>query len=124
MKCYSALLAATALVCANTMPSVSSEATLPAGQSWGYWADSDPNVFGPTEWSKVFTTCGGKRQSPINIVTKSTTKKTTTPFTLTGSCAKYGVHQYYDAFKVETISGASALSANTIHDCYHSYFTN
>jgi len=36
---------------------------------WGY---RDPNELGPEEWSTKYPLCGGTKQSPINVVTKTT----------------------------------------------------
>ena len=36
--------------------------------------------FGPDVWSEIYPTCGGQRQSPINILTACTTYKEFQPF--------------------------------------------
>ncbi|GMF41697.1 unnamed protein product [Phytophthora lilii] len=65
MKFFAAAAALLA-TCTLTGTTVSAETT--GGAPWGY-KTNDATMAGPAQWADHYPTCGGSRQSPIDIIT-------------------------------------------------------
>uniref|UniRef100_H3GIU5 carbonic anhydrase n=1 Tax=Phytophthora ramorum TaxID=164328 RepID=H3GIU5_PHYRM len=101
---------ASALVgaCAITRNTVSAATT--GGVPWGY-KTNDATMAGPAQWADHYPTCGGSRQSPIDITT-TTGNVATRSLAFSGSCGDYNLTQSDESFKASIVGGSCAASAN------------
>ena len=69
---------------------------------WNY-ADNGPDV-----WSELYPTCGGQRQSPINILTACTTYRKISPFTFESG--------YYHQHNFSLLNNGHTIVATTTNE--------
>ncbi|KUF90291.1 hypothetical protein AM588_10002620 [Phytophthora nicotianae] len=81
-----------------------------AGAPWGY-KTNDATMAGPAQWADHYPTCGGSRQSPIDITT-TTGNAATRTLSFSGECASFNLTQTTDTFKASVAGGSCAASAN------------
>lgn len=80
-----------------------------AEAEWGYKTTDE--YYGPEEWSTHTATCGGDRQSPIDIsVTKSCDAVDELPLQFSGSCDNYEVHYTTESYKVMSVNGTCSVA--------------
>jgi carbonic anhydrase len=96
-----ALLTTACVVAAIALPA--SARASAATPNWSY-KTNDPTIAGPAKWGDVNPTCGGKRQSPINIDIVADADEEM-PIEFGGTCGQYNISQQYDALKVEVQGG-------------------
>lgn len=83
-------------------------------ETWGYHEDR-PSQPGPSKWATVAPACGGKSQSPINVVYHSNSvvnlwgTTDVAPIKLSGSCKGFNLKQLVDVFKWELTDATGAL---------------
>ncbi|KAF4146236.1 Eukaryotic-type carbonic anhydrase [Phytophthora infestans] len=94
--------------CALTEITVSAQTT---GAPWGY-KTNDPTMGGPAQWADHYPTCGGSRQSPIDITTTTGGSLATRSLAFSGECANFNLTQATDTFVASVVGGSCAASAN------------
>ncbi|KAI9988311.1 hypothetical protein PInf_021710 [Phytophthora infestans] len=67
---------------------------------------------GPAQWADHFPTCGGSRQSPIDITTTTGGNVATRSLKFSGECANFNLTQATDTFMASVVGGSCAASAN------------
>ncbi|DBA05404.1 TPA: hypothetical protein N0F65_007566, partial [Lagenidium giganteum] len=73
-----------------------------SGSRWGY-REHDPSITGPSQWTNVNASCGGRHQSPVDLPTSGPdvinlwNKTTTAPLRFFGDCDKFALHTLDDA---------------------------
>ncbi|POM72175.1 Carbonic anhydrase, partial [Phytophthora palmivora] len=77
---------------------------------WGY-KTNDATMVGPAQWAEHYPTCGGSRQSPIDITTTEG-NVTTRSLSFTGECANFNLTQTDETFKASVVGGSCSASAN------------
>ncbi|TYZ62075.1 hypothetical protein PybrP1_008062, partial [[Pythium] brassicae (nom. inval.)] len=81
-------------------------ASAATAETWGYHEDR-PSQPGPSKWVTVAPACGGKSQSPVNLVYHSNSvvnlwgTTDVAPIKLSGSCKGFNLKQLVDVFKWE-----------------------
>lgn len=93
-------------------------------KDWSYRPTSH-GIYGPNEWFKATgSSCGGSRQSPIDI-TQGPTQQTqhiqntmSSPLTFDGVCDNYNITQQYDAFKYEAIQSTCTVTLDNQNGSY------
>eukprot|EP00644_Phytophthora_capsici_P017309 jgi/Phyca11/125216/e_gw1.57.186.1 len=78
---------------------------------WGY-KTNDPTMAGPAQWAEHYPTCGGSRQSPIDITTTTGGDVATRSLAFTGECGNFNLTQTADTFKASVVGGSCSASAN------------
>eukprot|EP00644_Phytophthora_capsici_P017306 jgi/Phyca11/125171/e_gw1.57.182.1 len=100
----------TALVaCALSTASVAADGA--EGSAWGYKTDVE-NMASPEHWSEHYPTCGGSKQSPIDIEVCGGCNAETRSLTFSGECTEYNLTQSEESFKASVNGGSCAVSAN------------
>ncbi|GMF48972.1 unnamed protein product [Phytophthora fragariaefolia] len=98
--------AAAIAACALTATNVAAD-----GSSWGYKAN-DTSMAAPDKWAEHYPTCGGQRQSPIDLETSFGCISEKRSLTFNGSCADFNVSQSDESFTASVNGGSCAVSAN------------
>lgn len=101
----SALLAACALTATNVA------AAGAEGAPWGYKAN-DTTLASPEQWADHYETCGGSRQSPIDLETTAGCISEQRSLTFSGECSSFNVSQSEESFTASVDGGSCAVSAN------------
>ncbi|EGZ12677.1 hypothetical protein PHYSODRAFT_287008 [Phytophthora sojae] len=102
--------AAAIAACALTATSVNADGA--EGAKWGY-KPSDTSMAAPNQWAEHYPTCGGQRQSPIDIeTTELDNVSEKRSLTFSGSCADFDVSQSDESFTASVNGGSCAVSAN------------
>ncbi|RLN27285.1 hypothetical protein BBO99_00009813, partial [Phytophthora kernoviae] len=95
------LIATTSAViaaCAITATGVTAVGAAGAeGAPWGYKAN-DTSLAGPDQWADHYATCGGSKQSPIDIEVTSECISEKRPLAFSGECGSYNVSQSEESF--------------------------
>ncbi|KAE8883035.1 hypothetical protein PF005_g19967 [Phytophthora fragariae] len=100
----------TALVaCALSATSVTADGAEIA--VWGY-KHNDTSMASPEQWAEHYPTCGGSKQSPIDIEVSGDYNAETRSLTFSGECTHYNLTQSDEAFKAAVNGGSCAVSAN------------
>ncbi|KAG3146484.1 hypothetical protein PC128_g24010 [Phytophthora cactorum] len=100
----------TALVlCILSTASVAADGT--EGSAWGY-KRNDPSMASPEQWSEHYPTCGGSKQSPIDIEVSAGRNGEPRMLTFSGDCTDYNLTQSRESFKATVNSSSCAVSAN------------
>ncbi|KAE8882898.1 hypothetical protein PF005_g26718 [Phytophthora fragariae] len=81
------------------------------GAPWGY-KTNDTSMAAPDQWAEHYSTCGGQRQSPINIETTAGSNSEKRSLTFSGSCGDFNVAQSDESFMASVNGGSCAVSAN------------
>jgi carbonic anhydrase len=81
------------------------------GTPWGYKAN-DATRAAPDQWAEHYPTCGGQRQSPIDIATMASNATEKRSLAFSGSCADFNVSQSDESFTASVNGGSCAVSAN------------
>ncbi|KAG4035903.1 hypothetical protein PC123_g28529, partial [Phytophthora cactorum] len=98
---------AAAAIAACALTSTNVAAAGEEGAPWGYKAN-DTSMTAPDQWAQQYPTCGGQRQSPIDIETTVGCISEKRSLTFSGSCAEFNVSQS-DA---SVNGGSCAVTAN------------
>ncbi|KAG6942174.1 hypothetical protein JG687_00019215, partial [Phytophthora cactorum] len=69
---------------------------------------------GPAQWANHYPTCGGSRQSPIDITTTTGGNVATRSLTFSGECGNFNLTQTDETFKASVVGGSCAASANEV----------
>lgn len=101
MKCVAVAAFATAIF-ASVAPLVASDGA--EGHPWGY-RDNDEDFASPDQWYEYYPTCGGERQSPIDIVPSENNNPSGPPFYFDGECSDYQLSQTSEGYKVAVNGG-------------------
>ncbi|KAG7392545.1 hypothetical protein PHYPSEUDO_000233 [Phytophthora pseudosyringae] len=101
--------AAAIAACALTTTSVAAAGA--EGAPWGY-KTNDTVMAAPAQWAEHYPTCGGQRQSPIDIETKTGVISEKRSLTFSGSCAGFNVSQSDESFTASVKGGSCAVTAN------------
>ncbi|GMF80748.1 unnamed protein product [Phytophthora fragariaefolia] len=91
--------AAAIAACALTATNVAAD-----GSSWGYKAN-DTSMAAPDKWAEHYPTCGGQRQSPIDLETSLGCISEKRSLTFNGSCADFNVSQSDESFTASVNGG-------------------
>jgi hypothetical protein len=103
MKCFALFAAAAATALAA--PLVAADGA--EGHPWGYLT-TNASVATPSQWAEYYEACGGDRQSPIDISTKSCSSAASdSPLTFDGECSDYTLTQSHEAYKGSVVGGTS-----------------
>uniref|UniRef100_K3WJL8 Carbonic anhydrase n=1 Tax=Globisporangium ultimum (strain ATCC 200006 / CBS 805.95 / DAOM BR144) TaxID=431595 RepID=K3WJL8_GLOUD len=116
MKIFSLAVAFAGLLsAANAVSAVAADSVVAEGEkSYGY-KENDASMYGPSQWAAQYpTSCAGKRQSPINIASKTSLTKGSRkqPLQFAGSCSSYKMTQTEDSYKGTVQGGSCTLAAN------------
>eukprot|EP00644_Phytophthora_capsici_P017331 jgi/Phyca11/536566/estExt2_fgenesh1_pg.C_PHYCAscaffold_570016 len=106
MKSFAAVAIATCALAASTASAAGAD-----GAPWGY-KPNDPSMAAPNQWADHYPTCGGQRQSPINIKTKTGYISEKRSLTFSGACADFNVSQSDESFTASVNGGSCAVTAN------------
>jgi carbonic anhydrase len=112
MKCFA--FASALVACTIMTSSVAADGAESA--SWGY-KHNDSSMASPEQWSEHYPTCGGSKQSPINIEVSAGCNAETRSLTFSGECTDYNLTQSDESFKASVNGGASLnvlLAASTL----------
>ncbi|KAG3012489.1 hypothetical protein PC128_g26201 [Phytophthora cactorum] len=104
---------ASALIAACTLTHTTVFAATTGGTPWGY-KTNDPVMAGPAQWANHYPTCGGSRQSPIDITTTTGGNVATRSLTFSGECGNFNLTQTDETFKASVVGGSCAASANGV----------
>ncbi|KAG6584612.1 Carbonic anhydrase [Phytophthora cinnamomi] len=66
----------------------------------------------PEQWSEHYPTCGGSKQSPIDIEVSGGSNPEPRSLKFSGECTDYNLTQSDEAFKASVNGGSCAVSAN------------
>ncbi|KAG7376431.1 hypothetical protein PHYBOEH_001540 [Phytophthora boehmeriae] len=112
------LLATTSAViaaCAITATGVAAVGAVGAagadGTPWGYKAN-DTTLAAPDQWADHYPTCGGSRQSPIDIAVTAECTSEKRPLTFSGECGSYNISQSDESFTASVNGGSCSVSVN------------
>eukprot|EP00644_Phytophthora_capsici_P017333 jgi/Phyca11/553875/estExt2_Genewise1Plus.C_PHYCAscaffold_570078 len=106
MKSFAAAAIATCALAASTASAAGAD-----GAPWGY-KPNDPSMAAPNQWADHYPTCGGQRQSPIDIKTKTGYISEKRSLTFSGACADFNVSQSDESFTASVNGGSCAVTAN------------
>ncbi|ETI57634.1 hypothetical protein F443_00097 [Phytophthora nicotianae P1569] len=107
MKFIATTVAAAVATCALTV-----SADVATGPVWGYRAN-DSSMVHTDKWADSWPTCGGKRQSPIDIVTSAKTGKgKKLPLSFSGQCPQYNLTAPAEPLEVDVVGGNCAVAVN------------
>ncbi|POM70435.1 Carbonic anhydrase, partial [Phytophthora palmivora] len=106
MKFFAAVAIA---ACAFTATNVAAAGA--DGTAWGY-KTNDTSMAGPDQWAEHYPTCGGQRQSPIDIESTAGCISEKRSLTFSGSCADFNVSQSDESFTASVDGGSCAVTAN------------
>ncbi|KAL4156186.1 hypothetical protein PRNP1_005218 [Phytophthora ramorum] len=106
MKTFSAAVIAIVALAAINVAADGAE-----GAQWGYKAN-DTSLAGPNQWAEHYPTCGGSRQSPIDIGTTAASGTEKRSLTFSGSCGDFNVSQSEESFTASVNGGSCAVTAN------------
>ncbi|GMF43935.1 unnamed protein product [Phytophthora fragariaefolia] len=81
------------------------------GTPWGY-KHGDPEMANPDQWADHYPTCGGSRQSPIDIKTTTSGDCAARSLAFSGSCGDFNLTQSDESFKSAVVGGSCSVSAN------------
>ncbi|KAG4233205.1 hypothetical protein PC116_g18581 [Phytophthora cactorum] len=102
----------TALVlCILSTASVAADGT--EGSAWGY-KRNDPSMASPEQWSEHYPTCGGSKQSPIDIEVSAGRNGEPRMLTFSGDCTDYNLTQSSESFKATVNSSSYNYPVTTI----------
>lgn len=91
-----------AAIAASVAPLVAADGA--AGHAWGY-TTANESIAAPEHWVEYYPTCGGTRQSPIDISTKSCGDSGASPLSFDGECSSYTLSQSEEAYKGAVVGG-------------------
>ncbi|KAJ8550400.1 hypothetical protein ON010_g10669 [Phytophthora cinnamomi] len=100
-------IAVTIAVCAMTAATAETSGEAP----WGY-KYNDPEMASPAQWAEHYPTCGGSRQSPIDIKVTTGGNLAARSLAFSGSCGNFNLTQSDESFKVAVVGGSCSVSAN------------
>jgi carbonic anhydrase len=100
-------LFAAAVATALAAPFVSADGA--EGHAWGYLS-TNASVATPSQWATYYPTCGGTRQSPIDITT-SVKDLGKSPLSFKGTCTDYTLTQSHEAYKGSVVGGTCTASS-------------
>ncbi|KAG6584541.1 Carbonic anhydrase [Phytophthora cinnamomi] len=103
--------AAATIIAASALTTTNVAADGAEGAPWGYKAN-DTSMAAPDQWAEHYPTCGGQRQSPIDIVATTGHTSEKRSLTFSGSCADFNVSQSDESFTASVNGGSCAVSAN------------
>ncbi|KAL3662218.1 hypothetical protein V7S43_012549 [Phytophthora oleae] len=106
MRLFTAAAIATCALAATNVAADGAE-----GAPWGYNAN-DTSMAAPDQWAEHYPTCGGQRQSPIDIETTAACISEKRSLTFSGSCADFNVSQSDESFTASVNGGSCAVTAN------------
>ncbi|OWZ20336.1 hypothetical protein PHMEG_0005264 [Phytophthora megakarya] len=95
--------------CALSLSSVAADGA--EDFSWGY-KYNDSSITSPEQWREHYPTCGGSRQSPIDIEVSGNCIAETRSLTFSGDCTEYNLTQTEETFKAAVDGGSCGVSAN------------
>ncbi|ETK97353.1 hypothetical protein F441_00092 [Phytophthora nicotianae CJ01A1] len=99
----------TLLTCAVSTVSVAADGVEAA--EWGY-KYNDFSMASPDQWSEHYPTCGGLKQSPVDLEISAGCYGEPRPLTFTGACTEYNLTQTSETFKATVNNGSCVVSAN------------
>ncbi|KAG2812330.1 hypothetical protein JG687_00010939 [Phytophthora cactorum] len=102
---------ASAMVAACVLTKTIVTAETSGGHPWGYKHD-DPAMASPEQWVQHYPTCGGSRQSPINIDVVTGGDLAARSLSFSGSCGDFNLTQSDESFKGAVVDGSCSVSAN------------
>ncbi|ETN23475.1 hypothetical protein PPTG_00072 [Phytophthora nicotianae INRA-310] len=102
---------ASAIIAACTLIQSTVCAATTGGAPWGY-KTNDGTMAGPAQWTNSYPTCGGSRQSPIDISTTTGGNVATRSLSFSGECADFNLTQTDDTFKASVVGGSCTAKAN------------
>ncbi|KAG3139693.1 hypothetical protein PI126_g16347 [Phytophthora idaei] len=102
---------ASAMVAACVLTKTIVTAETSGGHPWGYKHD-DPAMASPEQWVQHYPTCGGSRQSPINIDVVTRGDLAARSLSFSGSCGDFNLTQSDESFKGAVVDGSCSVSAN------------
>ncbi|POM62242.1 Carbonic anhydrase [Phytophthora palmivora] len=107
MKFFATISAAVA-ACAMTV-----SAEVATDTVWGY-RTNDPSMVHTSKWAEHWPACGGKRQSPIDIVTtaKAGKGRPTLPLSFTGNCPQWNLTEPHEPLDVVVSGGNCKVVVN------------
>ncbi|KAL8002729.1 putative alpha carbonic anhydrase domain, carbonic anhydrase, alpha-class [Plasmopara halstedii] len=98
-------VAATLAACAQTI-----SADVSAGPTWGYHT-RDANMIDSANWASEWDSCGGVRQSPIDIaISGMCGKGEAVPLKFGGSCSTYNLAEPHEPLEVDVVGGDCTVS--------------
>ncbi|TDH71588.1 hypothetical protein CCR75_001788 [Bremia lactucae] len=71
---------------------------------WGYRI-SDPRMVDCDRWADQWETCGGVRQSPINIVPSKTVQRQKNPLVFSGMCSHFNLSAPHEPLQANQLGG-------------------
>ncbi|GMF25039.1 unnamed protein product [Phytophthora lilii] len=90
------------VACALSAASVAADGA--EGAAWGY-KHNDSSMASPERWPEHYPTCGGSKQSPIDIEVSAGCNAETRSLKFTGDCADYNLTESTESFKASVNGG-------------------
>ncbi|EGZ12570.1 hypothetical protein PHYSODRAFT_248915 [Phytophthora sojae] len=81
------------------------------GASWAY-KHNDADMASPEQWAEHYPTCGGSRQSPVDIKVTTGGGLTARSLSFSGSCGDFNLTESDESFKGAVVGGSCSVSAN------------
>ncbi|TDH71673.1 hypothetical protein CCR75_006998 [Bremia lactucae] len=80
--------------------------------AWGYHPNT-PGMLGLENWANEWNSCGGVRQSPIDIVrTPSCSLNKKFPLQFSGSCSEFNLSEPHEPLQASAVGGDCSVSLN------------